>query len=261
VRRLRFGAVPYLNIEPFLSALRDTVSCEVIRCPPSRLRTLWRSARLDASLLSVTDVFDEGLRPLAGASISAAGPVQSVLLTGRGAAATWERVALDAASRTSNELARLVLALLSDRAPELSVAEDPPAAVESGLADAAVVIGDRALQSARAEVTLDLAEVWNDITGLPFVFAVWVRGRGSRVPVEVLEAILAEAGSRSAGYVPAAARRHAARLGLDDGMLREYLGRSISYRFGPAEAAGLQRFREMALSVIGPRPCIAEVSR
>ena len=53
-------------------------------------------------------------------------------------------------------------------------------------ADAVLVIGDRAMKVPHEPFheVVDLAEAWHNLTGLPFVFALWVArgGRGARRP-------------------------------------------------------------------------------
>ncbi|RZL44776.1 MAG: hypothetical protein EOP00_19050 [Pedobacter sp.] len=51
---------------------------------------------------------------------------------------------------------------------------------------AGLVIGDRALQQRRqSKYIYDLAEAWQQMTGLPFVFAAWVSNK--KLPTEFIE--------------------------------------------------------------------------
>jgi chorismate dehydratase len=87
---------------------------------------------------------------------------------------------------------------------------------------------------------VDLAEEWYMMTGLPFVFALWVVRRG----VELGDLPEALARSRSAGLAHAAdlAAIHGPRLGLDLATCYDYLTRTLSYDLGEPEIAGLQCF-------------------
>ena len=122
-------------------------------------------------------------------------------------------------------------------------------------ADAALLIGDPALRVDRERyVVLDLAGEWLEMTGLPFVFAVWAARPGVdpglaellRASFEVgraeLDAIVAEAADES---------------GLPAPVLRDYYTRNLRFEMGPAEQAGLAEFfRRAAASglVVAPGP-------
>jgi chorismate dehydratase len=91
---------------------------------------------------------------------------------------------------------------------------------------------------------VDLAEAWNELTSLPFVFAFWVVRPG--VALGELPAALLQ--SRAMGLADAGtlARIHGQRLGLDVAECYDYLTRILSYDFGEPELAGLRRFAAMA---------------
>ncbi len=75
------------------------------------------------------------------------------------------------------------------------------------------------------------------MTGLPFVFALWVVRGG----VDLGDLPEALARSRSAGLAHAddLARIHGPRLGLDFATCYDYLTRVLSYDLGETEIAGL----------------------
>ncbi len=82
-------------------------------------------------------------------------------------------------------------------------------------ADAVLVIGDRAMKVPHEPFheVVDLAEAWNELTGLPFVFALWV----ARAGVDLADLPEALARSRAEGLAHAVelAREHGPRLGLE----------------------------------------------
>jgi predicted solute-binding protein len=156
-------------------------------------------------------------------------------------------VGLDAASSTSNRLARVLIEKGWFASPRFALSADPAADWLRGRTDAALVIGDRALEAPAAPFVLDLGTEWKRLTNLPFVFAAWVEGRRGRVAREDLEALLDEARRRSPRHIDAAAREHSRRTGLDAGDLATYLRERISYRFGPGERAAMRSFLRLAL--------------
>ena len=99
-------------------------------------------------------------------------------------------------------------------------------------ADAVLVIGDRAMRVPREPFydVVDLGEAWHALTGLPFVFALWVAREG----VELGDLPEALEQSRAAGLAEAAslARIHGPRLGLDFATCYDYLTRILSYDLG-----------------------------
>ena len=91
-----------------------------------------------------------------------------------------ERLALDAGSRTSQVLARIWLdAQHGVRPGEIEELPLGVSALES-TADAVLVIGDRAMKVPGEPFhdVVDLGEAWHALTGLPFVFALWVARQG-----------------------------------------------------------------------------------
>ncbi len=68
------------------------------------------------------------------------------------------------------------------------------------VADAALLIGDPALDARRVGSKLDLGEEWTRLTGLPFVYAVWagpvgrVRGETVRLLQQALDEGLGDSG-------------------------------------------------------------------
>ena len=83
-------------------------------------------------------------------------------------------VALDLASESSSMLTRIFYAVLFGTNSEKFLATKAPSGFNGYSSPVQLLIGDRALK-ARKEFfsTIDLGSLWFDLTGLPFVFAVW----------------------------------------------------------------------------------------
>ena len=120
---------------------------------------------------------------------------------------------------------------------------------QESTADAVLVIGDRAMNVPDADFleVVDLAEAWRVMTGLPFVFALWVARPG--VDLGGLPEALEKC--RAAGLSEAAeiAGRFGPRLGLDVATCYDYLTNVLTYDLGEPEIAGLRRFAEMAAAI------------
>lgn len=250
--RLRIVSVPYLNAAPLVwgfrhGSLREGVALSTAR--PARIAGLLERGEADVGLLPIVETLRlEGCRTVGGIGIVSPRRARSVLLVSRRPIAAIRSVALDASSRTSAALLRLVLA--ARRVPDVSYAEAEPAfpAMLEGR-DAALLIGDPALRAdTRGFEVLDLAEAWREDTGLPFVFAAWTARPG--LPVTGDMAALFDA-SRREGLerLEEIARQASPELGLPAETLVRYLTENIHTTIGPDEeraaALFLSRAREI----------------
>lgn len=109
--------------------------------------------------------------------IGANGPVASVCLFSEVPIAQIDTVLLDYQSRTSVELAKLLLREHWKIQPQLvSTTSDYQADIKG--TTAGLVIGDRALQQRNISPFIyDLGEAWKVHTGKPFVFAAWISNK------------------------------------------------------------------------------------
>lgn len=231
----RLGSVPYLNAVPLTAGIEH--GCVFL--PPSRLAAELHAGRLDAALVSVTEVlFHDGHDVLDGAAIASRGPVASVFLAHREPLGQMRTVFLDPASCTSVNLLRV---LLAERglAPEFRLLADTADAARH---DNVLLIGNPAIAFRRAphdHALWDLGEAWDQLMGLPFVYAVWALRRGA--PPELRARLLM---AKAAGMA-AIPRTVAERTEYDADFRRAYLGGHIRYDLGDAEKAGLERFVEL----------------
>lgn len=239
-RPLCFAAVPYANAAPLAHFIPSLCAqARVVADHPARLLALLDSGAADAAMIPVADFLAHPeLTLIEGLGICSARKARSVLLRCRKPLEQVRTVERDPASRTSNALA----ANLLRRHWKQEVRMVAAAAGEP--CDAAVVIGDRALcEPPAAGGDYDLAEHWNRMTGLPFVFAVWAHRRGhpaagdlARVASAALEAGLAA--------VPELARQQADRLGLRFDLCLEYFTSCIHYKVGAQELQAMELFRQ-----------------
>ena len=199
---------------------------------------------------------DVGVIP--GAGIACHGAVRSILLISSRPAGDIRSLAVDSSSRTSVQLARVILERKYGALPAM-IAHPPDLPAMLRIADAALIIGDPALRLDPATLPFhvyDLGQEWVEMTGLPMVFAVWAGRRaviGSaierafhdscRFGREQLENIVA---------VEAPAR------GFRPELVREYLATHIVHELGPREYEGMDLFLRYASQMTGTQ---AEVSR
>lgn len=247
MRPARIGAVSYLNARPLIWGLDARPELFSVRVDlPSRCAQLLHDGETDLGLIPAIEYLRGDYLAVPDVAIGADGPVQSVAVFSARPIDEVRTVALDTSSRSSVALTR-VLAHHHWRIAPSFVPADPDIDRMLTENDAALLIGDPALAVDAQALGLrkyDLAEVWKEMTGLPFVFAVWV-GRSAAIDAEQVE-VLQQA--RDAGL--AAAERIAADcVGPDPVRQRSavsYLRDTLNYRFGARERQALALFHQLA---------------
>jgi len=251
--RLRLGVVSYLNAAPLVYGLDGESGLELVRDVPARIADRLHAGELDLGMIPSIEYAFGDYAIVPGVAIASRGPVRSVGLYHRVPLGEVRRVALDVSSRSSVALVKTLLQERLGRQPEYVVMPpDVPAMLTE--CDAALVIGDRALDFDGDVPSLDLGEEWQRQTGLPFVYAFWAGPAGavdaSHVArlQEALRAGLARLDAIAASYNGHAALRRARN--------EAYLRSNIVYAFGAAEAAGLREFyrRAFALGLVPKAP-------
>lgn len=117
--------------------------------------------------------------------IGCIGPVASVCIFSEVPMQKVEAVYLDYQSRTSVNLARVLLREYWKKDVKFIDAKGEEYRHEIKGTTAGVVIGDRALQQRMVSPFIyDLGEIWKQHTGLPFVFAAWIANK--KLPEEFI---------------------------------------------------------------------------
>ncbi|MEA2067640.1 MAG: menaquinone biosynthesis protein [Verrucomicrobiota bacterium] len=228
-----FAGAPYSNSAPLVEKLADVdPRVRVINDHPANLVADLNAGKADVALIPVAHLFSHPeLVMIDGLGVAADGPVKSVLLKCNVPVDQIRTVARDPASATSNALAGLLLENVE--------------MVDSPDADAVVLIGDRALCSEPAPAgDIDLAEAWKEMTGLPFVFAVWAV-RKDFPDLGAVTGIAHRACKAGFQSLEGIAARYAGELGNSPAFWLDYLGHSIHYELGERDLEGLELFRKM----------------
>ena len=126
--------------------------------------------QVDIGLVPVAALLDiPNYKIISNYCIGASGPVDSVFIFSERPIQEIKTIELDVQSRTSNNLARVLLKHHWKVNAEV---------VSNCRADAFVQIGDRTFgKKDQYAYTYDLAEEWQIFSGLPFVFAVWAANK------------------------------------------------------------------------------------
>ncbi|HYN01032.1 MAG TPA: menaquinone biosynthesis protein, partial [Vicinamibacteria bacterium] len=252
-RVVRLGAVSYLNSEPHVHGLDRDPGFRLEREVPSRVARRLHAGEVDLGLVPSIEYAFGDYAILPGVAVGSRGPVRSVCLFHHGPLERVRRVALDTSSRTSATLVKILLRERLGRDPQY-VPMGPALVDMLAVADAALLIGDRALDQEGEVARLDLGETWTTLTGLPFVFAFWAGRAGAVSAAAVRRLQSALAAGREA--LPEIAGRYAAGDALRAAKYESYLRENIVYRLGEDEQAGLREFyrRAHALSLIPAVP-------
>ncbi|RJP69129.1 MAG: hypothetical protein C4532_11185 [Candidatus Abyssobacteria bacterium SURF_17] len=245
---LRVGSVPYLNARPLVRHLNPAQPpvMELRFEVPSRLTTLMEGGRLDVALLPSIEYFrSKGYRILPGISLSADGPVQSVCIFSKVPIERIRCLALDDSSRTSVALAKILLKRKLGSLPRLAVCS-PDCRLRNIEADAALLIGDAAMRfySQNAPFIMDLGEEWKKLTGLPFVYAMWVVRPG--IDTRELEPKLLQARDEGVARIPGIAVEASRELGLSEEVCLNYLTNIMKYGLEERELEALRIFQGLA---------------
>jgi len=181
VEKIRISAVSYTNTKPFIYGLQHTGIIEKI--------DLSLDNPTDCAQKLIDDVVDIGLIPVAATlnlkewhivsdyCIGAAGAVNSVFIFSNCDIRDVKTLQLDPQSRTSNNLARVLLKNYW-KADDLMILEADDYGQSNDPNTAFVQIGDRTFgKQQRYPFVYDLAEQWKNFTGLPFVFAAWISNK------------------------------------------------------------------------------------
>lgn len=240
---LRVASVGFVNARPLIAGLDADPEVELAVDVPSRLLDRMRAAQADVALLPVIDLQREpGLRIVPAGGIGCDGPTLTVRLFSQTPLDRITTLACDPDSHTSVALARIVLLELYGAAPELI---DLYAAC-GGEGEARLLIGDKVVceEPVGFEHQLDLGAAWKQMTGLPFVFAVWCARAG--VALGDLPQRLAAARDRGREQIEQIVRRHAIPRGWPAGLAIQYLTMFLRFEVGARELEAIRRFHALA---------------
>lgn len=200
----------------------------------------------DIGIVPVIEIPRLELEIAPGTGIACRGPVRSILLVSKVPIGSIRTLATDTSSRTSVQLAQIILDRKYGARPAL-VPLPPDLAVMLGAADAAVVIGDPALHIDPAALpfeVLDLGAEWHELTGLPFVFAAWA-GRPEVID-DRIAAHFVESCRYGMDQIEEIVRVESPRRKLPASLVHDYLTRHIVFELGAPEYEAMRLFLEYA---------------
>ncbi len=242
-RKIRVGAVSYLNTKPLLYGIENSPVIEEISLIseyPSRIADMLLNDEIDIGLVPVSIIPQmKEYHIYTRFCIGCDGPVDSVCLFSEVPVHEITSVILDYQSRTSVALAKILFKKHWKLQPSFESA-GPDFLNQIRGTRAAIVIGDRALeQRKKSAYRYDLGNIWKEMTGLPFVFAAWISNKELDAAwvnrFELANAAGIQNISTVINQLP------------DDGLnLKEYFTRFLSYDFDEEKKKGLKLFLELS---------------
>ncbi|GGT87656.1 MULTISPECIES: menaquinone biosynthetic enzyme MqnA/MqnD family protein [Streptomyces] len=255
--RPRVGHIQFLNCLPLYWGLARTgtlLDLELTKDTPEKLSERLVRGDLDIGPITLVEYLRnaDALVALPDIAVGCDGPVMSCVIVSQLPLRQLDgaRVALGSTSRTSVRLAQLLLAERHGVRPDYYTCP-PDLGLMMQEADAAVLIGDAALRASLHDAPRlglqvhDLGLMWKEWTGMPFVFAVWAARKDflAREPETVREVHQAFLASRDLSLVEVAkVAEQAARWESFDAELLERYFRTLDFRFGPEQLAGVREF-------------------
>jgi chorismate dehydratase len=240
----RVGCVSYLNARPLIDGLEAEPGIQITTDVPSGLLSGLLEGRTELALCPTIDYQTAAadLRIVDAGAIGSNGKTLTVRLLSHRPLAELDHVVVDGDSKTSVALLQIVLFELYGLRPRLSTARlGRGSPIETGSADAVLLIGDKVITSAPdLPHQLDLGEAWKRITGLPFVFATWMTTAGSNLGE--LPARLRSLRLANRSRVAEIAERHAPSAGWPHELATRYLGELLRYDLGDRELEAIGEF-------------------
>jgi predicted solute-binding protein len=247
--KFRVGAVSYLNSVPLVWGMvrgQEQNAVDLSFSLPCVCAAEVADGITEIGLVPVAEIGRQGLEIVADLGIVSHGAVRSILLISR---VPWTRIrslAADSSSRTSVQLAKIVLRERFGVEPAITE-ENPDWREMLSHSDAALVIGDPALRIDPEKLPydyLDLGAEWDRLTGLPMVFAAWAGKPGLQEPG------FREVAQRSydfgISHLPEILALECGKRDISRALGERYFAEHIQFPLGALELEGLRQFGELS---------------
>lgn len=275
---VRVGCVSYLNTAPMIEGLDKARGLRLVPAPPARLVDMLNDdspERVEVALLSIIDAqkSPSPVRLLPVGMIGCDGPTLTVRLYSAVPIDRITRVHADRESHTGAALLRVILKERFNVAPEFVEFDareriahtrdhnSDDAAHPEQWPETMLLIGDKVVTDSPPAVRyphqLDLGEAWKEMTGLPFVYAVWAcLERDANSPrVRAAATMLDRQRRHNATRLDWLIATRAPQRGWPVDLAQRYLHDLLRYDVGSREREAVERFFDLAhrAGVLGSR--------
>jgi len=251
---LDIALVSYINTRPFMDGLGqvfDKSEARLHLMPPADCATYLANGNCQLSLMPIgaLNLFPKAAI-LPNFCIGADGAVESVFIFSQQPIEELDTLILDRHSRTSNGLARILLEHHWRKPINLVQAKEKFFHQIDGRTGG-VVIGDHAIRiRENFRYVYDLSEIWKQMTGLPFVFAVWVYLPGTLNSLHKQK--LNEAFRIGVRQRRETAERWAVPFDIPLDFARHYLENCIDYQFDAGKHRALNLYQDLLVKLREP---------
>ncbi|USN99842.1 MAG: menaquinone biosynthesis protein [Phycisphaeraceae bacterium] len=263
MQTIRLGVVEYLNTVPLIEGLAQTRGVELVRAVPSRLVGLLLGGSVDVGLISLIDAAraPTPVSILPAGMIGCDGPTLTVRLFSAVPIDRIARVHADTDSHTSVALAKVLLRKLHGLTPEfvdydarerMTSGGGHPHTPDESWPETVLLIGDKVVSDCPPAVRyphqLDLGKAWHDLTGLPFVYAVWAcrADRAQDPDIHAAATLLDRTRRRNRGRLDRIVSNQAGAHGWPNDLAREYLGHLLAFDLDDRARKAARAFLRMA---------------
>jgi chorismate dehydratase len=241
-QKIKVGAVSYLNTKPLIYGFEQGMmdnEIELVFDYPANIAQQLLNNEIDIGLVPVAVLpAMQEYHIVADYCIGCKGEVASVCLFSNVPLHEIDTILLDYQSKTSVALLKILLKEHWKISPVL-VAAEKGFEKNIGGTTAGLVIGDRAFaQRLASTYHYDLGLAWQQMTGLPFVFAAWVSNKQ-------MTAAFSEAFNNATALGVHQLDTIAALNPYTDFNLLEYYKKNISYTFDEDKKKALQKFLQL----------------
>jgi chorismate dehydratase len=268
--RLRVAAISFLNPAPLMwdfehAPRADELATryQLATMRPAECADALLAGRAGLGLIPIA-ALTPAMRIVPGCTIASLDEVRSIQLIVRGGLALDQvrTVAADIASRSSLAYTEILFRHFLGSSPKMLAAPADPIAMLAQ-ADAALLIGDPALLALerRAEIEaaaglctwIDIASLWRESTGLPWVAAVWAVLPEALAATNISAAQLTDDlnRSREAGlaHIDDLVREWTPRIAVPTAVMRDYLTLNIHYTLDDACLESILCMRRLAAGI------------
>jgi chorismate dehydratase len=281
---LRVSSIAFLNPAPLLYDFEHPPRAEELLTrydihytSPAQCAAELNAGTADLGLIPIAALTPD-LAIVPGCTIASLDDVRSILLliknphnlTETEALKQVHSLAADAASRSSQAYTNILFRHFLGTHPVVHEQTADPLAMLA-TADAALLIGDPALlaREHRSQIDaasetpllwLDLATLWRQYTGLPWVAAVWAVRPESLTTITPQQLIADLNTSRESGlaHIDQLVKEWTPRLAIPPATIRTYLTHNIHYALDPACIESIHLFRNLASQsgILPPLPSL-----
>ncbi len=246
MKTVRFGGIDFINSFPLVkTAPIQSIPVKLYRDSPSMLYEKLLGNELDAAMIPTFSMLTGPVSNISGEYvIGSDGPVMTVCLYCRSALKDGMNIALDAKSRTSVHMLKILLKMKGYHNINYESLSYDQIRHRTDL-DAFLLIGDDTFNPNMPPYSFktDVGQLWKDMVGIPFVYAVTAARETDTL--NTVNIFLKNNYDRFSNNKHTWLDKWSSETGLDYGTLDKYLTKSIIHKMNPGSIeTGVRTFQK-----------------